>query len=194
MPRKATDLLDVFHAQRQQESGKAAARAREEAPARKGFTGVVLLPRHVLLGSSVVVLLLVFSFVLGLGMGQRKGAGESGTRLSVEAPRGPRYVYAVGRVPLMDPARQALNDPQRLKDTLVRQRGLPANRVDVFEDLGTTTLRIMIGPFGKEADAADYLTRAGLFTYRLGGVAPWRDPEYRWMTEDELAALRSKRR
>jgi hypothetical protein len=190
MPRKATDLLDVFRHQRAQPA-RPAARAKEDEPRRAGFQGLVLLPRHVLLGSAVVVLLLVFAFVFGVSVGGRRGQGSGpgveAARLTVEQPRDDtRRIYVEARVPYMDPARQALNDPARLHASLVRQKGIPPERVWVTDELGAAQLRILMGPFPTQALAADYLHRAGYFTFSLGGVLPWKSPEYLWLSEREL--------
>ncbi|MFM8385694.1 MAG: hypothetical protein ACKOCB_02565 [Planctomycetia bacterium] len=189
MSRKAPDLLEALRAP------SAAPKPPPVRRVREAGAGVVLATRQLMLGGAMMVLLLVFSFVLGLSVGRRGERGEAGNSpsLSRQAPRdlsGPRLVYVEGRVPYMDPARQAVNDPGRLRDTLVRQKGLPEDRVWVMDDLAAAMLRVVVGPFPSEAQAAEFLRRAGLFTFRLGGVLPWKAPDYLWMHEGELPSQR----
>lgn len=196
MPRKATDLLDVFRQQRA-EPARSAPRAKDPEPRRQGFQGLVLLPRHVLLGSAVGVLLVVFAFVLGLSLGKRDGGGPrasqqgslshvSGGKFEERATDNVRRVYVEARLPYLDPVRKAVNDPGTLRATLVRTKSVPPERIWLLDDLASAQLRILLGPFPAQEQAAEYLHRAGFFTFRLGGVVPWKDPEYLLLTEREL--------
>lgn len=193
MSRRSHDMLDALRAPTPAPRQAAAPRARAQAAG--GGAGVVLLPRQMWIAGALVVTLLAFTFMIGLSVGRRGERGEAaGTpSLSRETPRdlsGPRLVYIEGRVPYMDPARQAVNDPGRLRDTLVRQKGLPEDRVWVMDDLPAAMLRVVVGPFPSEAQAAEFLRRTGLFTFRLGGVLPWKAPDYLWMHEGELPTQR----
>lgn len=191
MPRKATDLLDVFRQQRA-EPVRSAPRAKDPEPRKQGFQGLVLLPRHVLLGSAVGVLLVVFAFVLGLSLGKRNSAGPRGSgsgplsRLEERPTDAVRRVYVEARLPYLDPVRKAVNDPGTLRATLVRTKNVPPERIWLLDDLASAQLRILLGPFPTQEQAAEYLHRAGFFTLRLGGVVPWKDPEYLLLTEREL--------
>jgi hypothetical protein len=195
MPRKATDLLDVFRHQRAEPARGAPrepkAAPREAAPRGAGFQGLVLLPRHVKLGAAVGVLLLVFAFVLGLSLGrpEKARATRDGAALSAVTARDTdptRRIYVEARVPYMDPVRKTVNDPAHLRRTLAAQKGIPEAQVWLTDDLAAVQLRILVGPFPNQAQAADFLLRRGFFTLRLGGVLPWKDPEYLELSEREL--------
>ncbi|MFM8980957.1 MAG: hypothetical protein ACKOSS_10925 [Planctomycetia bacterium] len=193
MGRKSSDMLEALRAPSPAPRPAPAPRARASEGA--GGASLLLSRRQMSLAGALVVVLLAFSFVLGLSVGRRGERGTAGgtPSLSREAPRdlsGPRLVYIEGRVPYMDPARQAVNDPGRLRDALVRQKGLPDDRVWVMDDLAAAMLRVVVGPFPSEAQAAEFLRRTGLFTFRLGGVLPWKAPDYLWMHEGELPTQR----
>ncbi len=200
MARKATDLLDVFRAEHPAAGGAGSARPKERAaPAKRDFAGMVLLPRQILLGSAVVVLLLVFTFVLGLSVGRSDGSGEgvAGAKdLSRVSPRDAqaRLTYVEARVPYMDPARHVANDPATLRDSLVRTRGVSADHIWIADDVAAQRLRVVIGPFRGSEEGVEFLRRYGLLTFKLGGVLPWKSPDYPSYTVSELPLSRLPRR
>jgi hypothetical protein len=187
MARKATDMLEVF---RTKVASPAA--SREASPAgekKRGFQGMVLVPRQIMLGSAVVVLLLVFTFVLGLSVGKRGDVGAGGTTLSAVSPtRGSdaKLTYVEARVPYMDPARHVANAPAAMRDNLARVRGVSPDHIWISDDTSNQRLRVLIGPFRDSEAAVEFLRRKGLFTHKLGGVLPWKAPDYRTYAACEL--------
>lgn len=186
MARRTTDLLDVFR-----DRGTAGRPAKGDAPApaearaaKKPFEGLFLFPRQLLLGSSVVVLLLVFAFVLGLTMG-RRGSSGGGNALQGSVPRADastpdvRRLYVSGRVPVTNATTLATNDPQKLFDTLTSSRyGVDSERLWITGDSSGKQWVVILGPFDKKQDAIDYLVSHGLLTVRVGGVYPFQSPGY----------------
>jgi hypothetical protein len=195
--RRTTDLLDVFRDRGAGRSGKPEEAAAPKAP-KKPFDGLFLLPRQLLLGSSVVVLLLVFAFVLGLSMGRRSGSG-SGQALQANAPRADdpeanvRRVYVLGRVPVTSATGLAANEPVKLRDVLSSDRfGVDPERIWIAADRNDAQQWILIlGPFATEKQATDYLSSHRLTTARLGGShAPFQRPVYRNWLPSELPRTR----
>ncbi len=200
MARRATDMLDVFRAEHPAPGDGARSKERA-APAKRGFSGLVLLPRQILLCSAVVLLLLTFTFVLGLSVGRRDGSGDvaggaGGQSLSRDNPRGPqaRLIYVEARVPYMDPARHVANDPATLVENLVRTRGVSRDHIWITDDIAAQRLRVLIGPFPGSEEGVEYLRKSGLLTYKLGGVLPWKNPDYPAYTPAELPVSRLPRR
>jgi|GEM_PF-5216020 len=187
MARKATDLLDVFRAEHPAPARGGAKSKEGSTPAKRGFAGMVLLPRQLLLGSAVVLLLLVFTFVLGLKVGSRDGSdpqtlagARSGGSLSAVNTRDTqtKYTYVEARVPYMDPARHVANDPAILRASLVRTRGVPPELIWITDDITAQRLRVLLGPFTNSEKGVEFLRRYGLLTFKLGGVLPWKNPDY----------------
>jgi hypothetical protein len=193
MARKSTDLLDVFRAEKRvAESGPA--RPSPKAPREKrSFEGLLLLPRQLLLGGSVLVLLLVFAFVLGLSVGRRGAEGDAAAlsaQIRRDAAPTKRAWFVVGRVPLVDPVRQAANEPLRLYGDLVHAKGVSADRIWIQDDPTRQHLQVLLGPFTDKRQATDFLMRANLLVARLGGVSAFQSPEYRQLGPDELPPTR----
>ena len=185
MARRTTDLLDVFRDRGAGRSGKAEEPAAPKAP-RKPFDGLFLLPRQLLLGSSVVVLLLVFAFVLGLSMGRRSGSGN-GQALQANAPRAEdpeanvRRVYVLGHVPVTSTTGLAANEPAKLRDTLTSDRfGVDPERIWIAADPNDPQQWVVfLGPFANQKQVTDYLNVHRLTTARIGGShAPFQRPVY----------------
>lgn len=189
MARKSTDLLDVFRAEKRVAENAASRPATKAAREKGAFQGLLLLPRQLLLGGSVMMLLLVFAFVLGLTVGKR-GAESDAAALSAQARRAAdadrRGLFAVGRVPLMDPVRQSANEPGRIFSDLVTVRGVDEKRVWIRDDATRQHLQVLIGPFTDKAQAAEYLQRTNLVVARLGGVHAFVSPEFRLVGVEEL--------
>lgn len=197
MARRTTDLLDVFRDRGAGRSGKPEEPAAPKAP-KKPFDGLFLLPRQLLLGSSVVVLLLVFAFVLGLSMGRRGGSGGT-EALQANAARAEdpeanvRRVYVLGRAPVTSATGLAANEPAKLRDLLASDRyGVDPARIWIAADPNDSQQWIVfLGPFAHEKQATDYLSSHRLTTARLGGShAPFQRPVYRSLLPAQLPRAR----
>src|SRR5262245_31965965 len=180
MPRRTTDLLDVFRAERPSPGGRPAGDAAPSGPKRT-FEGLFLVPRQLLLGSCVVVLLLVFAFVLGLSVG-RRGTPPPSNALQGNTPRTTRPAevghYVVGRVPYVDAARQARIAPAVLRDRLVENYGVPTERIWVRDDADGKQWRLYIGPFASQQQAMEFLMKHTLIKAKLGPGYPFETPVY----------------
>ena len=191
MARRTTDLLDVFRERPQPPRPT----PKEPGTPRRPFEGLFLYPRQLLLGSSVVVLLLVFAFVLGLSMG-RRGASESTAALQGAAGRTPspvvveRQVYAVGWVPYVDAGRQIDNEPARLFDWLVKHKSVAPETAWVTDYPNGKQWALILGPFVSERSAMEYLVRHGLVNSRVGGVAPFENVAYKHYLPSQLPSTR----
>lgn len=193
MARRTTDLLDVFRAETPAPGRAATHAAAKAAGPKRRFEGLFLFPRQLLLGSCVVVLLLVFTFVLGLSMGRRGAAGGS-SALQASAPRAAesneRRHYAVGRVPHVDAARQARIDPAALRDRLVENYGVPRERIWILNDADARQWQVVLGPFANEHQATEFLFDHTLIKARLGSGAPFENATYRRWRPSDLPAER----
>ena len=197
MARRTTDLLDVFRDRGAGRSGKPEEPATPKAP-KKPFEGLFLLPRQLLLGSSVVVLLLVFAFVLGLSMGRRSGGGN-GQALQATSARGQEAVadtpgvYVLGRVPVTNAAGLAANEPAKIFALLTSERfGVDPARLWIAADPNDPQQWILfMGPFATETQATEYLRSHRLTTARVGGSHfPFQRPVYRNWTPAKLPRTR----
>jgi hypothetical protein len=195
MARRTTDLLDVFRDRGTGRSGKPEEPAQPKAP-KKPFEGMFLLPRQLLLGSSVVVLLLVFAFVLGLSMGRRGGnstqALQANTARAQEAESNTPGVYVLGRVPVTNPGGLKRNEPTAIRDMLTADRfGVDPARLWIAADPNDAQQWILtVGPFANKKQAADYLMSHRLTTARIGGALPFERPGYRNWTPAQLPRTR----
>lgn len=201
MTRKATDLLDVFRAERPSAARPASARATGEgAPPRerRAFEGLFLVPRQLLLGSSVVLLLLVFAFVLGVSVGRRGGAADGAPALARAAQRddaGPALrTYVVTRVPYVDKRGPSPNDPQRVAASLTEYRGVELERLWVTDEPKAEAWRLILGPFRDEREAREYLASKNLTRASLGGVRPFERPDFVALPPEVLPRERLPRR
>jgi hypothetical protein len=178
MPRKATDLLDVFRLSDQRATPpEKPSRGRKGSGGRsreKGarFEGIYLIPRHLLLGGSVVALLLVLAFTVGIGVG-RSGREARPAAPALQRPAA-RWML-VGQMSdreRMDLARtQELANDQILRDLETRYR-VPRARMQVVNGPGVTEIRI--GPFASPSDAQTFLDDRGLRTARIGSASPFK--------------------
>ncbi len=193
MSRRSTDLLDVFRSERAQPGRGAAGRASDRGPdaepragaGRRAFQGLFLEPRQLLLGSSVVVLLLVFAFVLGLSVG-RRGATPGAAALARTEGReaagllgDDTRVFVLGRVPYMDMTRATQNEPQTLFRSLTEMRTVPADRLWILDEKESQAWVVVLGPFPDKPRAAEFLRQLNLTRARVGGSYPFEAPEYR---------------
>jgi hypothetical protein len=195
MARRTTDLLDVFRDRGASGRGGKPEPAPSANPEKKPFEGVFLFPRQLLLGSSVVVLLLVFAFVLGLSMGRRSG-GDGTEALRADAPRSAdaapvRRVFVLGRVPLTNPTGLAANDPKKLYEALTSERyAVDPARLWIDKDPNDAQWRIYLGPFTTQQEAADYLMNHRLTRGRVGESYPFQAPSYRNYLPSDLPRAR----
>lgn len=200
MTRKATDLLDVFRAERTPppRSGGAAPRGagREgsEAGVRRTFEGLFLHPRQLLMGSCVVLLLLVFTFVLGLSVGRRgKEPAAPGAALARTAELETSEqlgLYVVGRVPYMDKRGLKPNDPETMVKDLGRFRGVEREQIWISDEKASQSWVVILGPFADERRAREYLGSHNLTRALLGGVYPFERPDFRPLPARVLPAQR----
>lgn len=208
MSRRATDLLDVFRAERPDPGRGAAGRAAAESgsakpagasAAKRAFEGLYLVPRQLLLGSAVVVLLLVFAFVLGLSVGRRGSASGSTAlargepRAGVESPADETRVFVLARVPYVDKTRATRNEPPALQRSLVELRGVPLERLWILDEPASQGWLLVLGPFPDKPRAAEFLRDKTLTRAKVGGVYPFESAEYRslpvsGMPKDRLPA------
>jgi hypothetical protein len=196
MARRTTDLLDVFRDRGASGRGGKPETAPSAKPEKKPFEGLFLYPRQLLLGSSVVVLLLVFAFVLGLSVG-RRGSTTGGSALQGVASRADdaeahvRRVYVLGRVPFTNATGLAANEPRQLFDALTSDRyGVDATRLWIAADPNDEQWVVILGPFATEKDAADYLMSHRLMRGRVGATYPFQTPAYRSYLPSDLPRTR----
>ena len=182
MARKATDLLDVFRfggdseaedQRRAASKPKARAeRAKAKAESReRGFDGLILSKRQLLLTGSAMMLLLVLSFVIGLSAG-RPGAPTPAARR--DATVGAESLMIRGTMSVLDPATRRPVDPDDVRRVLQTQHQVPAANIHVHAEGGS--LLIDIGPFKTEERARAYLERMELDLARIQGADPFLRP------------------
>ena len=98
MTRRNNDLLSIFdaNAQAERKARAAAARVSSTRPAGKrasgsgksvGFTGLWLSPRHVVVASCVLTLLLVLSFFVGMAAGRPGSGAAPALQRNASSPR-----------------------------------------------------------------------------------------------------------
>lgn len=195
MSRRATDLLDVFRAERPEPGRASSSRGTGErgpekpaaaSAAQRAFEGLFLYPRQLLLGSAVVVLLLVFAFVLGLSVGRRGGAAASTAALArsegrtgLEAPADETRVFVLARVPYVDKGRATPNEPRALERSLVDLRSVPPERLWILDEPASQGWLLVLGPFADKPRAAEFLRDRTLTRAKIGGVYPFESAEYR---------------
>jgi hypothetical protein len=177
MPRRTTDLFEVFQARPQDGASKGRGRKR---PSRKksartskrggGFHGIFLNPRQVLLSSCVLVLLLVLSFTVGLGIGRGGGGGATPALSSTNAPAGAWYIR--GKMHRLNIATGQPVDPDRVHEDLVRKYRFRAQDVRVAEG-GANYYEVFYGPFRSEAQARGVMGRRKLHALRVQGDYPF---------------------
>jgi hypothetical protein len=179
MARKATDLLDVFRPGGGGEGGSRPARPR---PARAGakmkqtgrgrFEGLVLTGRQIVLGSSVLVLLLVLSFTVGVGFGRgsRHATADRGLQATTAW-------YIRGRLTARDPLKGTPVVPKTVIDDLVGQYQLDRRLVSTLprSDGG---IWVFIGPFASEAEARRQFLDQGFEVAHVDGGTPFRNADY----------------
>ncbi len=183
MARKATDLLDVFRfadddgdgkgaaASKARPTSKASAAKKAKAKGGRGFDGLILTRRQVILGASVCCLVVALSFVLGLSAGR---PGEPTPAASRTA--GASKVVIRGTMPAVNPSTQNPLDPAELHAELVREYRVPRGNLRVREVGGR--LYLEIGLFDSRQEAEAFLERLGLDMAYLYGTAPFTTPAY----------------
>ncbi len=184
MARKATDLLDVFRhgggdddddRSHVVESDRARTRrtkkkskARAKAAGRKGFDGVILTKRQVILAASACCLLVAGSFVLGLTAG-RPGAGDGP---AMQRSSDAESVWVIrGAMHAINPGTQKAVDVDELRGQITREFGVPNRNLRIYPQQGRLVLEI--GPFGSEQRALDYLRKSGLDMAHVSGADPF---------------------
>lgn len=173
MAKRSTDLLEVFHRPRGDDEDSLGRKRRARGSrSMKGtsrkrrkledFQGVFLAPRQVLLTSCVLVLLLVLSFLVGLGMGQR-GAPE-GRETALARGTGQTTVrgfYIRGRIMRQDVMGRKRTDPGQFVADLVDLSDLERRHLHI-EDGSASHWWLYYGPFQSEAHARRDLERRNL--------------------------------
>lgn len=185
MPRRSTDLLDIFRRpdepeQGAQRSGRTPARrettpakAKAPRPARSDGPGLTLTRRQVVLSASAVGLLVVLGFTLGLATGRSHGRTDASL---ARAERAAPQVFLQGRIDAMDPQTLRPVDPTAVLKELVSRYGLPAAHVDVRRE--DSDVVIEIGPFASRERAEAYAKANKLDLITLFLSAPFRWPSY----------------
>lgn len=189
MARKATDLLDVFRYGGDDDDGdsrgvsgdrgRAAKRAKAKkkasskgkAKSGKGFDGLILTKRQVILGASVCCLLVALSFVLGLSAGRPGDPTPAASRTAATAS-----IVIRGEMPVVHPATQRPVDIEALKAELVREYRIPATNLRVRRAGGLLILEI--GVFETVEQAEAYLRRSALDMAHIYGASPFAPPQF----------------
>lgn len=198
MPKRTTELLDVFRSPGQGSggAGKKSAKARSsKAPSSKGgavrskassskagrrknrgFEGVWLNPRQVLLAGCVAVLLVVLAFTVGIGVG-RRGAAPAGDDLTLQ--RTTRATssatwYIRGQIGRRDVLRREAVEPDEVLADLVHLHGFRPSDLQVDEQ-GSPKDHwwIYYGPFQSEEQARRVSQRHNLAYKRVQGSYPF---------------------
>ena len=182
MARKATDLLDVFRYAGDGDDGdgrvvssdrgrkgskKKKARKAKSKGADKGFDGVILTRRQVILGASVCCLLVALSFVLGLSAGR---PGSEDTPAASRTAANGRVVIQ-GEMPAIHLSTQRPIDVDAVRSELVRVYGVPSGNLRISSRDGRILLQI--GLFGSKEEAQAFLTSHGLDMAHIFGADPF---------------------
>ncbi len=185
MARKATDMLDIFRFEPEdggdgrkrpkKGAGKRKQTAKPRATKRNATAGsrggaFPMQRRHMMLGGSVVGLLLVLAFTLGLAAG--KGGGTTTPTLSAET-----QIFVLGKVPELDWQTQSRTNPERIRRLLRKEFAVDASLIRLQTKNGEHW--IYLGPFRTKDDARRYLERKGLDQGEIGTGYPFRNPQYR---------------
>ena len=191
MARKATDLLDVFrhggddddHDSRVVSSDRARAAKRTKAKPKKasakksgtgrGFDGLILTKRQVILSASVCCLLVALSFVLGLSAGR---PGDATPAASRTAATDMGWIIQ-GELPAIHAATGKPIDAQAVRDELVQDNGVSSTHLRIHRQGGR--LLLQIGLFDTEAQARKWLDDSGLTMIHMYGTGPFLAPRYR---------------
>jgi hypothetical protein len=176
MGRRSTDLLDVFRpgggsgAEPRREPAK---KVRAPRSPRTPFEGFFLGPRQLILGSSVVVLLLVLSFTVGLGVGRKAGRGTDGVAPALSHATQTRTIWVVrGSLDRVDAATSTELSEERVLEEMGRRfPWLPRERVRL--DVSGGSIALTVGPFRDEREAATFL-ETRLRSARLWSKFPFR--------------------
>ncbi len=185
MARKATDLLDVFRyggdedendpsqvvssAQRRSKAKKKKKAAAKRAAGRKGFRGLILSQRQVVLAGSACCLLVVLSFVLGVTAG-RPGSATTPS-IQKDVSESSQWVVIQGEMPQVHPATQKALDPATVHGDIVRDYRIRTQNLRIREGAGVLILEV--GPFRTDERARDFLRDSGLDMARLYGADPF---------------------
>lgn len=176
MPKRTTDLLDVFRTRggggggpERPRKGARKAKSDERGP----FQGVFLAPRQLLLAGCVVLLLLVLAFVLGIGLGRGRAGLSARATLARNTGRNLRGWYLVdtvhryrkvgGRDPSLDAYLDAVGLPRALVHLVTRP-----DEVDIY-----------VGPYATKAQAEADRERRQLGLVGFGDEYPFYDTRYR---------------
>lgn len=167
MPKRSTDLLEVFNrkpqSRRTPQRASKKSRSRGTKKMRGSFEGLVLGPRQLLLSSCVLVLLLVLSFVVGVGLGRQGDQDPSSASPALSREQqtaATREVWYIrGRTVRVHQVRGDVLDRARIYAEL----GLESQHVHAAEARGGY-YDVYVGPFPTEATARRYWADAGLDT------------------------------
>lgn len=151
---------------------KKAARAKRVArrPGGDGYR-LDLTQRHVVLGGSVLALLLVLSFTLGLAAGRGKDGGSEEVSLQRSAARGHSF-YVSGTIPNILPSTGQRVRGKRIQQELMEDFLLERSRFKIFS--GKNEWRITVGPFASDADARRFVAHQGMEKWYVAAYAPFR--------------------
>lgn len=185
MARKATDLLDVFRygggddddknvtSSSRGRTAKQAKRKKRAAPSgKKGFDGLILTRRQVVLGASVCCLLVALSFVLGLSAGR---PGDDTPAASRTAGAETAIVIR-GTMTAVNPSTQKAIDVEDLRRELVHEFRVPSDSLRIRAEEGRLVLEI--GVFASQEAAESWLKQRALDMAHLYGSSPFTPPQY----------------
>lgn len=127
--------------------------------------------RHVVLGGSVLALLLVLSFTLGLAAGRGKEGSSDEVSLQRSAARGHSY-YVSGTIPNILPSTGQRVRGKRIQQDLMEDFLLERSRFRIFS--GKDEWRITVGPFASDADARRFVAHQGMEKWYVAAYAPFR--------------------
>ena len=184
MTRRSNDLLSIFDANRQaqrkaqvQATSRARAPKAAAAPGRpsgrhrgRGFQGLWLSPRQVVLAGCVGTLLLLLTFFVGLAMG-RPGTTATTPALRRDAEAAAGRVLLELKVSALDMATgrrvEAADIRRRLAALGVPERGI----VTLVEQGGSWTVHV--GPFASEQAADVWIRKNNLAGAEVAGSMPF---------------------
>lgn len=189
MPKRTTDLLDVFRtssgdagaSSKKPRATKPSRTKRKSAPARskssaRPFEGVFLNPRQVLLAACVAVLLVVLAFTVGIGVGRKGSPDDDGLALArqTSGPATAATWWIRGKMPRRGVLRREAVEPEEILSDLVDLHGFRPSDIQVeTEKSPRDHWWIYYGPFQSEEQARQVSQTHNLAYKRVGDSYPF---------------------